>query len=55
MQDVLKQLAMLIELWNEQSDTLLVDMESLSKGKLQLLLTIQNCKQEYDSTFALIV
>jgi hypothetical protein len=30
-------------------------MEGLSKGKLQLLLTIQNYKQEYDSTFALVV
>jgi hypothetical protein len=46
---------MFIELWNEQSDALLVDMEGLSKGKLQLLLTIQNCKQEYDFVFTLAV
>jgi hypothetical protein len=48
LQDDLKQLAMLIELWNEQSDTLLMDMEALSKAKFQLFLTIQNYKQEYD-------
>ncbi len=53
--DVLKQLAMFIELRNEQSDALLVDIEGLSKGKLQLLLTIQNCKQEYDFVFTLAV
>lgn len=40
LQDVLKQHAMLIELWNEQSHPLLLDMEGLFKGKLQLSLTI---------------
>ncbi len=54
LKDVLKQLHTFLHLQNFESIALLLDMQTLSKGKDHLSIMIQSCKKEFDFALGII-